>query len=72
MKKRILREKEDLRKVVEAEIIKRLRSVHTYLKNPRKDPLLSVSEIFKKEDHGRFYEIRTAFAKIAQKMREVE
>ncbi len=72
MKKRILREKEELREVVEAEIIKRLRSVHSYLKNPRKDPLLSVREIFKKEDHGRFYEIRMAFAKIAQKMRETE
>ena len=72
MKKRILKEKEDLREVVEAEIKKRLRSVHTYLKNPRRDPLLSVSEIFKKKITAVFTKSGRSFAKIAQKMREIE
>lgn len=58
--------------IAEAEIVKRLKSIHTYLQNPRRDPLLSVAEIFKKEDHGRFYEIRTAFEKIKQKIRPME
>jgi len=72
MKQHILNRKETLREVVEAEIVKRLRSVHTYLTNPGRDQLLSVSEIFAKEDHGRFYEFRMAFGKIKEKIRAME
>jgi len=72
MKQHILNRKETLREVVETEIVKRLRSVHTYLKNPSRDQLLSVSEIFAKEDHGRFYEVRMAFEKIKEKIRAPE
>jgi transitional endoplasmic reticulum ATPase len=72
MKKNILQKKVALRATAEEEIVKRLRSIHTYLKNPARDPLLSVTEIFKKEDHGRFYEVRTAYEKIKEKIRRVE
>ena len=72
MKKNILQKKVALRATAEDEIVKRLRSIHTYLKNPARDPLLSVTEIFKKEDHGRFYEARTAYEKIKEKIRRME
>ncbi len=72
IKKTILQKKEVLRVTAEKEIVKRLRSIHTYLKNPSRDPLLSVSEIFKKEDNGRFFEIRTAFEKIRHKIHQME
>ena len=72
IKQSILCKKVELREIMEREIAKRLKSIHTYLKNPRRDPLLSVAEIFKKEDHGRFYELRMLYGKIREKMRQLE
>ncbi len=71
MKQRILDSREALRKTMEMEITKRLKSIHTYLQNPHRDPLLSVNEIFKKEDNGQFYEFRRVFKKIRQKFSEM-
>jgi len=70
MKQHIRREKEALREIVETEIARRLQAIHGYLKNPHRDPLLSLSEIFKQADQSPFYELRKAFEKIKERLRE--
>ncbi|MDY6793653.1 MAG: AAA family ATPase [Thermodesulfobacteriota bacterium] len=48
IKEEILKKKKILRNRVEREIIDRLNSIRLYLRNPEKDPHLSLEEIFKK------------------------
>ncbi len=48
IKEEILKKKKILRSRIEREIIDRLASIRLYLRNPEKDPHLSLEEIFKK------------------------
>jgi len=48
IKEEILKKKKILRSRIEREIIDRLDSIRLYLRNPEKDPHLSLEEIFKK------------------------
>jgi hypothetical protein len=51
LKEKILALKADLRYQAEQEIIARLEAIRRYLRNPDRDPHLSMEEIFKRRRH---------------------